>query len=40
MVDVVEDGCDQILDTAKDFLALAAFGQIAEDAPGDGENVV
>ena len=32
MVDVVEDGCDQLLDTAKDSATQAIFGQVAEES--------
>ena len=32
MVDVVEDRCDQLLDTGKDFVAQAIFSQVAEEA--------
>ena len=32
MVDVVEDRCDQLLDTAKDSAAQTIFGQVAEEA--------
>ena len=31
MVDVVEDCCDQLLDTAKDSAAQAVLGQVAEE---------
>ena len=32
MVDVVEDRCDQLLDTVKDSAAQPIFGQVAEEA--------
>src|SRR5215469_12318812 len=32
MVEVVEDGCDQLLDTAKDPATQAIFGQVAEES--------
>ena len=31
IVDVIEDRCDQFLDTAEDFAAQAIFGQVAEE---------
>jgi hypothetical protein len=32
MVDVVEAGCDRLLDTAEDSAAQTIFGQVAEEA--------